>query len=334
MGIEILPENFKTQKDIEKEETLFTQIDTNNAFALKVYGSSESRTYYDGDKIKLTLLAEKNCYFKVYHIDVNKNMKMVYPNSIDTNNQLTANKERTIPEKTDFVMEAPYGEETILVVASETQFENLESETLNVVKLSKDTIAQATDASRGLSVQAKPATQQTVSVDARYTYTILNKKPNTETVSYDKTADFTSFLDGIKKDILAKGGTFTGDEKKGTFTQAGLNGSYIVKGKEIIFTFEPAAQETGATRGLGGSAYSFSFSKPYDISASLKSVKTEVTKNKGTFTGNEQGGSFTVQGVSGTYRVTDAVSVSIYEKPWFAPNTMLEKEIKNYFLGK
>jgi hypothetical protein len=298
-----------------------------------VLGSSENHSYYDGEKLQLSLVSEKNCYFKVYHIDVNNNMKMVYPNSIDTNNQLQANVERTIPEKTDFIMEAPYGAETILVVASETQFENIVSETLQVVKVSKETIKLATDGARGLSVQAKPNVSGENTVSVRYSYTILEKKASIETVSYDKPSDFATFLASVKSGITSGGGSFNGDETAGTFTQAGLKGSYKVTKKEIIFTFEEAPPAASTTRGMG-SAYQFSFSRPGDINASLKTVQSEITKNKGSFTGNASEGSFAVQGIAGSYQVDNNVTVSIFEKPWVFPNSMIEKEVKNYFLSK
>ncbi|MDR3302231.1 MAG: DUF4384 domain-containing protein [Spirochaetaceae bacterium] len=333
MGIDVLPANINTQKDAEKSDAVYSNVVSSNAFALKVFGSSENHSYYDGEKLLLSLLSEKNCFFKVYHIDVNNNMKMVYPNSIDTNNRLQANTERTIPEKTDFVMEAPYGAETILVVAREAQFENIESETLQVVKVSKETIKLATDAARGLSVQAKPNAVGENTVNARYSYTILEKKASIETVSYDKPSDFAAFLASVKSGINASGGAFSGDETAGTFTQAGLKGSYKVTRKEIIFTLEEALPVASTTRGLG-SAYQFSFSRPDDINASLKTVQSEISKNKGSFTGNASEGSFAVQGIAGSYQVDNNVTVSIFEKPWIVPNSMIEKEVKNYFLSK
>jgi hypothetical protein len=210
----------------------------------------------------------------------------------------------------------------------------MESEILNVVKLSKDAVSQVTNTSRGLSVQVKntPAKDEN-NVSARYSYTILEKKPNVETVSYDKPADISGFIGTIKSGVLAQGGTFTGDEKQGTFTQKGLSGTYKVTDKEVVFSFEQGQNETSATRGMGA-AYSFAFSKPNDINKSLTTVQSEVKKNSGTFSGNEQEGSFAVSGIAGGYKIGDNVSVSIYEKPWVIPNSLIEKEVKNYFLGK
>jgi hypothetical protein len=334
MGIDILPANYKTQKDAENGDALFVDAGTANPFALKIFGNNEDRAYYDGDRLRLTLVAEKNCYFKVYHIDVRGSMKLIYPNSLDTNNRLEAGIERTIPENTEFVLEAPYGEETILAVAAETPFENSESELLNVVPVSREAVAQAAATSRGLGVQVRAVAQAQTAPQAsvRYAYTVMEKKNAAATVSYKKPADLAAFLAAVRSGILAEGGTWQGGEKEGTFSRQGLSGSYKVTSREVIFTFEQALAEP-ATRGMAA-PYNFAFSRPSDIGKSLRSVQSEIKKKGGVFSGNEREGSFTASGIAGAYRVADNVNVSIYEKPWIVSNSLIEKEVKNYFLGK
>jgi hypothetical protein len=85
------------------------------------------------------------------------------------------------------------------------------------------------------------------------------------------------------------------------------------------------------TRGAG---FSFSFSKPSDVDRAVRTVRSGIEGKGGTFSGNEQQGSFRAGGIAGQYRVADVVNVTITEKPFIIPNSTIEKEVKNYFGGK
>ena len=90
--------------------------------------NSSTRTYRHRDELGLTVKADKDCYFKVIHIDVNNQMKMIYPNTYDQNNRLFANTPRTLFERAKYYLYDPYGTEIILLVASKEQFRNIENE--------------------------------------------------------------------------------------------------------------------------------------------------------------------------------------------------------------
>ena len=80
-------------------------------------------------------------------------------------------------------------------------------------------------------------------------------------------------------------------------------------------------------------AYSFIIDKPKDLNKALAKVKGEIEKNKGSLTGDEKGGSISMNGVKGTYRVTaHAVEITITKKPIIVSNTYIEKEIRKAFL--
>jgi len=82
--------------------------------------STNKTVYYDQDYLYIHLRSEKDCYFVVYHLDANNYMQVIFPNRWETGtNLLKAGVERVIPENTFFLLHAPYGEERVLVYASE-----------------------------------------------------------------------------------------------------------------------------------------------------------------------------------------------------------------------
>jgi hypothetical protein len=290
-------------------------------FSLSLWGA-DTRIFYEGDTLSLNLISSADSYFKIYLIDVENNVRMLYPNSIDSDNRLRANVRRRIPEKSEFTLGAPYGEETIIAVASRTQFPNIE-EQMPEIKLNKST-SNAVSSAMDLS-------QDTVS--AIYKYTILKKSVIKETYSYTKPDNFSEYLDSLRAEAKATGGKFSGDENEGTFTKKDasgeqLTGTYKTSGNKINVTmFLDSAMVN--TRGV--STYAFSFPKPPDLVDALSKVKNEIEKNNGNFSGNESEGSFTASGIAGNYSVVDHVNVSIFKKPAIVPNSLIEKEIKKYF---
>jgi len=91
-----------------------------NNFEIKV--STNKTVYYDGEEMFITLRSGEDCYFVVYHLNIDNNMQVIYPNFWETSNFLKANTERIIPEQSSFSLYAPYGEERILVYASARPF--------------------------------------------------------------------------------------------------------------------------------------------------------------------------------------------------------------------
>jgi len=86
--------------------------------------------YRKDEKMVLKVKSEKDCYVKIYHTDVNGKIQLIFPNNWEQKNFLKANQAYKIPnEKMDFEFEmgAPYGIETIRLVAQTYQFTDLES---------------------------------------------------------------------------------------------------------------------------------------------------------------------------------------------------------------
>jgi hypothetical protein len=82
-----------------------------------------------------------------------------------------------------------------------------------------------------------------------------------------------------------------------------------------------------------GANFNFSFEKPENITQTIQMVRNGIEGKGGKFTGNEQRGNFQANGIAGQYRVSEKVNVTITEKPFLIPNSLIEREIKNYFGG-
>jgi len=78
-------------------------------------------------------------------------------------------------------------------------------------------------------------------------------------------------------------------------------------------------------------AFSFEINRPEDIGKTLASVERTVRGGGGSFSGNEQNGSFSGKGVDGKYSVGDKITITITKKPMFASDSMVKSAISDYF---
>jgi hypothetical protein len=334
MGVAVFPANDRTAAEVLAKEALFAPLDTapsnSNEFTIEAWPNSDSFTYYDGEDLTIMLLSNRSCYVKVYHIDVHGKQQMIFPNQQDNNNYMPANTELKIPKDSRFVLGAPYGQETIIAVASVAQFENPDTETLGAVQATAETVRAII--SRGLSVRDGRANSATA--HTRFTFSILEPGSDSEVLSYEKPDDMREFTRLLRTDILSHGGRFSGNESEGTFSESGLQGNYRVNGGIITFAVKQERNKTTqpSTRGLGaGQGYVFSFDKPNDIRQAVTLVQSGISKSGGVFKGDERTGSFQASGITGEYSITEKVDVTIIEKPRIIPVSMIEKEVKKFF---
>jgi len=351
----LVPEN---KKEVDEREQIFAELSkpaagtpaqpsvntqsvftapANQSIHIEAYFNSASMTYFHNDELQITVWADRNCWFKVIHIDVNNQMKMVYPNNSDRDNYLGANTSRNIFETLGWRTVEPYGAETILVVASSQQFANIEQEYHVPQKpVTADALRAALGESRGTeSFQKTPITFSGEGT-AKYTITVL--KPDEE-YEYTKPENMTEFFQSLRDDIRRRGGTFSPDsnDKSGSYVIDGFRGSYRVPNNrpDIIqfASYDLDAYAAIALRGTPtrGTPYNFSFERPQDIAWAVQQVRSSILEKGGTFTGNEQQGSFRSKGIAGQYRVADVVNVTISEKPIVVPNSLIETEVKKYF---
>jgi hypothetical protein len=332
MGISVIPENFKTQKEAEKQDKNIAAI-TGTDKPVKTQASQNikieawfdsqlgNRLFMHREKLELTVMADRDCYFKIIHIDVNNQFKMIYPASGSDNNSLKANVSRVVFDNPNsrYVFYGPYGAETLLVVASPVQFPNIGQE---------------------YNLPWKEATKESFSKvisgasEARYSITIL--KPFEE-YEYTKPQDMKEIYQAIQDDTSKQKGYFEGNETSGFYIINNIRGSYRISrdSPDIIqFTSYYLDALNGASdRGkkTRGTIFNFSFSKPQNISQAIEIVRSGIESKGGTFKGNEQQGNFKANGIAGEYQVSDLVNVSISEKPFVVPNSLIANEVKNFF---
>jgi hypothetical protein len=311
----------------------------NQSINIQAFFNSESRTYLHRDELKITLMADKNCYFKIIHIDANNQMKMIYPNSYDENNYLRANMPRAIFETANYMLYGPYGAETILIVASAQPFANIEKEYITPwIPATAESVRTAVRGARGGELEQRTTPQAlTGGGEARYTITIL--KPHEE-YEYTRPSDMTAAVQAMRNDALRQGGTFDGNETSGFYILNNVRGSYRLprnapdKIQFAFYNLESFSDGKNAVVRTRGAGYNFSFEKPVNITQTIRTVRSGIEGKGGTFTGNEQQGSFKASGITGQYLITELVNVTITDKPVIVPNSLIEREVKNYFGGR
>jgi hypothetical protein len=315
--IAIEPENLYNIAALNNQ---LNNLPVNGQINIQAQFNTESMTYLHCDELKMTVTADADCYFKVLHIDVDNKMKLVYPTRNDTNNFLRANASRSLFENTDsrYVLYEPYGTETIIVVASREKFRDIEREyNATWVSVTQDALKQAA-AGDG---------------QARYSITIL--KPHEE-YEFKLPQNMAETYQAIVNDVKNQGGYLAGNETAGFYTIGNIRGSYRVLRETGTLQFA-SYNLANFTRGSNtavmtrGSGYNFSFEKPQDITVAVRTVRSGIENKGGTFNGNERQGSFMASGISGQYNVSDFVNVTITEKPFIVPNSLIEKEVKNFF---
>jgi len=349
----LVPEN---NKEVDEREKIFAGLSvdnpsgqsttpaskssTNQNIHIQAFFNSESMTYLHRDELRMTVMADRNCYFKVIHIDVNNQMKMIYPNSSDRNNELRANTPREIFETLAWRIYAPYGAETILLVASSQQFEKIDQEYNAPWKpMTADAIRTAVRGNRGVDYERKTPITFSGEGEARYTITTL--KPH-ELYSYSRPENMEEFLKTMRNDVVDQGGKFDDDssETSGSYIINGVRGSYRVPSNSpdtIEFAMYNLANFTGGSRAgarTRGAEHTFKIDRPANIAQAIRMVRSSIEGSGGTFTGNEQQGNFRAKGITGQYRVSNMVDVTITEKPLVVPNSLIEKEVKSYFGGR
>ncbi|GHV23653.1 hypothetical protein FACS189494_11750 [Spirochaetia bacterium] len=353
LGIAILPANIKSEKEVHEQEKIFTPlvppqqtipgtskttVPTSttakvNTISIEVWPTHEDRTYYDGDMLSIKVTADQDCYFKVFHIDVNNNRQRIYPNQYDKDNFLRANEVITIPRDSGFEIGEPYGQETIYVVASNVALDLPDSE-LIPIKATADVIAN-TPITRGIKVVGKQQTPANVVMGATYfTFTILAPSTVGEVFTYRKPENMAEAVQTLRTEIMGQGGQFTGNEREGTFSGNGFQGNYRVDANNVIVTINQQrnGNTASATRGINSNrGYSFSFNKPGNLTQAVNTVKTGIAAKGGSFRGDEREGNFQASGIVGQYQIANRVDVTILDKPGIIPASLIEKEVKKFF---
>ncbi len=150
--LSIQPDNYSDAMFV-LEELREVQNAGNTSFVVKAWTTrGNGGTYRDGESLVINFFANRDCYIKVYHVDVNRKMKLIFPNKYYDNNFIEEKKIYKIPDSSypfKFSLTQPYGTEVIKVIASTLQFKDIEDSFQEIGTASRGAIQ------RGLNIKAK-----------------------------------------------------------------------------------------------------------------------------------------------------------------------------------
>jgi hypothetical protein len=148
-----------------KQQSVGPYGGSGNAFTFTVTPDDLDGVYYDGEYMSMRIYSQRDCYFRIVHVDVNGTAQLIYPLAAGDNNFIRAGETRRIPDTTRFRLGPPFGEEYILVAAYDRPFRPAQS---GGERLSGEAIT------RGLVVEEEGAgVRMSPVATARFSYTIL-----------------------------------------------------------------------------------------------------------------------------------------------------------------
>ncbi len=152
-SVSILPDNYNDAMYV-LDELSEVQNAGNEEFVVKAWTTrGDGGVYREVERLVINFYANRDCFIKLYHIDVHKKMKLIFPNQYSPNNRIIGRKIYKIPDSSypfTFNLTAPYGAEFIKVIASTVRFSDIEESFQEIGSASARIVA------RGLSVNARP----------------------------------------------------------------------------------------------------------------------------------------------------------------------------------
>ena len=166
-GLELYPPNRDVVTDVSSElNDLYSGDDDFQVFVSTNRG--EGGVFTEGEYLKLYLLSSRDCFLKVYHIDVHGRTTLIFPNRYEKNNFLPGREVLEFPGSRSpfqFRIVPPYGTEMIKVVASTRQFSSLEED-----------FADLGYATRGIFIEKADEESTEVMAEGLVHFTILKKE--------------------------------------------------------------------------------------------------------------------------------------------------------------
>ena len=130
LGHQVQADHFlaMTQEDIQNQAV-------NPEFKVRITPlKGQGAEYIEGESIRFKVEATRDCYIKVIYLssvgDATQDEKrmniLLFPNVHDRNNYIHTGRPELIGRLNELVVEPPYGKDIVTVVASETQFEDID----------------------------------------------------------------------------------------------------------------------------------------------------------------------------------------------------------------
>jgi len=128
--ISIRPTNFDEVEDIIQEDIITPKV---THIPLDIWVDKLSRTYEDGDTIRVFFKSGLDCYIRLFYFDATGNIWEIFPNSDNINNKIIGNK----TYEYEYLITSPYGSEVIKAIASNEQVPELDGEYIKEYGLKK-----------------------------------------------------------------------------------------------------------------------------------------------------------------------------------------------------
>jgi hypothetical protein len=165
-SLSVLPENYNDALSVIEELSRIQDSDPAD-FQVKLWTvRGEGATYRGGEELVIHLYSTRDCYVKIYQIDVERQVQLIFPNRFFPDNFIRNGRVYKIPDTRypfRFVLGEPFGMEFVKLIASTLQFEEIEEDFQVLGSPSKDVIT------RGLSIRQR----NDQLVEAMISYTIV-----------------------------------------------------------------------------------------------------------------------------------------------------------------
>ena len=150
---QLIPDDYDDAMFVIEE---LSEVQSTGAGALVVKAWTKrgnGAVYREGEQLEMKFYASTDCFIKIFHIDAERKMKLIFPNPYYTYNRIEGRRIYTIPDSNypfTFNLTAPYGTEMIKVFASTVQFPEIEEPFSDLGQAGREL------ATRGLNVAARP----------------------------------------------------------------------------------------------------------------------------------------------------------------------------------
>jgi hypothetical protein len=332
LGISIEPENMNA---LLERERLFSglSLPVEQPVRIQALFNSSTMTYLHRDFLDITVMADRDCYFKVILIDVNNQEQVIFPGERDDNFLKANTAKKVFGDDSGIMLYGPYGAETILIIASPNQFPNIRQDYLSPPHPS--TAASIRDAVSGNGV-------------TRYDINIL--KPHDE-YYMALPSDLSEIIQTLKEEVNSQGGIYSisRNERNGAYYFPNIiRYSYRVGPSNNLDSVEVAVYYQDVWNGdfnrttRGGKGFPFSIDMPRNLSLAIIEFEKKIkSSGDGDFVGDTRKGNFYAKNMAGFIKgeynvntVTNKIDINITDRSSPLPTeNQIKAEIKKFLSG-
>ncbi len=148
----IIPDNYSDALYIINEITNISDTSNEDLIVKAWIERGNGATYVDGEDLIINFFSSTDCYIKVYHIDVDGQVQLIFPNNYYLDNYIIEGEIYRITDTQypfTFNLGYPFGTEFIKVIASTIQFADIEESFTDIGVVTRGLLE------RGLTVEQR-----------------------------------------------------------------------------------------------------------------------------------------------------------------------------------